>query len=150
MEKPSNFLAKNNTRISVSDIQFVAHSLAKETMTWTEPIPDFSTRYTDALERSIEAPFQTFGGKELYPGLLKKVSVLFYLMIKNHPFKNGNKRIAMTTLFYFLYKNGKWLKVDTKELYNFAKWVAESNSRLNDATVSAIETFLGSYLIDLE
>src|SRR3989344_6037189 len=103
MEKHSNFLAKSNLRISISDVQFVAHSLAQETMTWTEPIPDFSTRYTDALERSIEAPFQMFGGKDLYPGLLKKVSVLFYLMIKNHPFKNGNKRIAMTTMFYFLY-----------------------------------------------
>jgi death-on-curing protein len=137
-------------RISVSDVQYVAYSLAKETMTWSEPIPDFSTRYTDALERSIEAPFQTFGGKDLYPGLLKKTAILFYLMIKNHPFKNGNKRIAMTTMFYFLHKNGKWLKVDTKELYNFAKWVAESNAKLNEATVDAIETFLKAYIVDFK
>ncbi|MBP6060632.1 MAG: Fic family protein [Candidatus Pacebacteria bacterium] len=136
-------------RISVSDVQYVAHRLAKDTMTWSEPIPDFSTRFTDSLERSIEAPFQAFGGKDLYPGLLKKTAVLFYLMIKNHPFKNGNKRIAMTTMFYFLNKNGKWLTVDTKELYNFAKWVAESNSKLNEATIAAIETFLKAYMVDI-
>jgi prophage maintenance system killer protein len=133
-------------RITIADIEYMTHRLAKETMEWSEPIPDFSTRYTNALERTIVQPFQSFGGTSLYPGLLKKASVLFYLMIKNHPFQNGNKRIAMTTLFYFLYKNKKWLKVDNQELYNFAKWVAESNPRLKDATINAIEVFLGAYL----
>ena len=71
-------------------------------------------------------------------------------MIKNHPFQNGNKRIAMTTLFYFLFRNKKWLKVDNRELYNFARWVAESNSKLKNDTVNAIETFLVSYMIDLK
>ena len=137
-------------RLNIIDIEYMSHSLAKETMTWSEPIPDFSTRYTDALERSIEAPFQSFSGRQLYPGLLKKVSILFYLMIKNHPFQNGNKRIAMTTLFVFLFKNKKWLKVDTKELYNFARWVAESNPKLMNATLSAIETFLKAYIIELK
>ncbi len=135
--------------ITISDVQYIAHRLAQDTMTWSEPIPDFSTRYTNALERSIEAPFQSFGGKELYPGIIKKASTLFYLMIKNHPFQNGNKRIAMTTLFYFLRMNKKWLKVDNQELYNFAKWVAESNARLNEGTMVAIETFLQTYIIDL-
>lgn len=135
-------------RIAIKDIEYVAHRLARETMQWSEPIPDFSTRYTNTLERSIAAPFQAFGGKQLYPGLIKKSSILFYLMIKNHPFQNGNKRIAMTTLFYFLLLNKKWLKVDNQELYNFAKWVAESNPKLKDATVSAIETFLTTYIID--
>ncbi|MCX6716047.1 MAG: type II toxin-antitoxin system death-on-curing family toxin [Candidatus Taylorbacteria bacterium] len=135
--------------LNISDIEYMAHRLAQETMTWSEPIPDFSTRYNDALERCIEAPFQTFSGRQLYPSLLKKAAVLFYLMIKNHPFQNGNKRIAMTTLFLFLYNNKKWLRVDTRELYNFAKWVAESNAKLSEATIDATETFLGSYLIDL-
>ena len=136
--------------IHIADIEYMAHRLAKETMTWSEPIPDFSTRYTHALERCIEAPFQSFDGRQLYPGLLRKGAVLFYFMIKNHPFQNGNKRIAMTTLFLFLYNNKKWLKVDTQELYNFAKWVAESNSKLKEATVDAAETFLAAYLIDLD
>lgn len=137
-------------QLSIKDIEYVAHRLATETMTWSEPIPDFSTRYTNSLERCIKAPFQTFGGRQLYPGLIKKASILFYLMIKNHPFQNGNKRLAMTTLLFFLYINKRWLKVDNQELYNFAKWVAESNAKLKDDTVRAIETFITNYVKDLE
>ena len=136
-------------RLNIIDIEYVAHRLAKETMAWIEPIPDFSTRYTNSLERCIDTPFQSFGGKQLYKGLLRKASMLFYLMIKNHPFQNGNKRIAMATLFYFLSENKKWIKVDNKELYNFARWVAESNAKLKENTVDAIETFLKSYIISL-
>ena len=136
-------------RVTILDVEYVAHSLARETMSWSEPIPDFSTRYTNALERCIDQPYQTFGGKQLYPGLIKKSSILFYLMIKNHPFQNGNKRIAMATLFYFLYKNKKWIKVDNQELYNFARWVAESNPKLKKATVDAVETFINAYILDL-
>jgi len=69
------------------------------------------------------------------------------LLIKNHPFQNGNKRIAMTTLFVFLYKNRKWLKVDEKELYNFAIWVAQSPARLKDEVAKGIEKFLKTYLV---
>ncbi|NTV44710.1 MAG: Fic family protein [Candidatus Yonathbacteria bacterium] len=137
-------------RLTVRDIEYVAHRLAKETMSWNEPIPDFSTRYTHALERCIEAPFQTFGGRQLYPGLVKKSAILFYLMIKDHPFQNGNKRLAMTTLFIFLFQNKKWLKVDDQELYNFATWVAASNAKLKEDTVRAVETFLNNYLVDIE
>lgn len=136
-------------RVTIVDVEYVAHRLAQETMSWSEPIPDFSTRYTNSLERCIEAPFQSFGGRQLYPGLLKKSSILFYLMVKNHPFQNGNKRLAMTTLLFFLFQNKKWLKVDNQELYNFARWVAESNAKLKEDTVRAIETFLESYLVDI-
>ena len=95
-------------------------------------------------------PFQTFSGKSLYPTLLNKASMLFYLMIKNHPFQNGNKRIAMTTLFAYLYKNRRWLRVDTQELYNFTVWVAQSTPKVKDETVKPTEKFLKSYLSELE
>ncbi len=74
--------------------------------------------------------------------------MLFYFMNKNHPFQNGNKRVAVTTLFTFLDKNKKWLKLDVVELYNFAKWVAASNPRLKDETVQAIKRFLSLFLVD--
>jgi len=38
-------------------------------------------------------PFQKFSGKDLYPGLLSKAAMLFYLLIKDHPFQNGNKEL---------------------------------------------------------
>lgn len=135
--------------LSVAEVEYVAYRLAKETMGWDEPIPDFSSRFPHILESCLATPFQKFGGRYLYKGIIEKASMLFYLMVKNHPFKNGNKRIAMTTLFYFLYQNRKWLKVDEQELYNFAKWIAESNPKLKKETVAAIEKFIQSYIISL-
>jgi len=133
--------------ITILEVEYITYILAKEMMKWNELIPDFSSRFPNILESCLIVPFQSFGGKLLYQGLIRKASVLFYLMIKNHPFKNGNKRIAMTTLFYFLYKNKKWIKVDNQELYNFAKWVAESNPKLKDETIAAIEKFIKTYMV---
>lgn len=135
--------------LSVAEVEYVAHRLAEEMMSWGEPIPSFDSRFPNVLERCVASPFQTFGGKNLYVGLIGRSSILFYLMIKNHPFQNGNKRIAMTTLFYFLHKNGHWIRVDNQELYNFAKWVAESNPKLKDETVAAISKFVRSYITEI-
>jgi death-on-curing family protein len=138
-----------NLSLTIAEVEYVAHRLASELLKWDEPIPDFGSRFPNVLESCLVAPFQTFDRKNLYQGLIEKAAILFYLMIKNHPFQNGNKRIAMTTLFYFLHKNKKWLRVDNQELYNFAKWVAESNPRLKTETTKAAEKFIKSYLVDL-
>ena len=136
--------------ITLAEVKYIAFRLAKELLEFNEPIPDFSTRFPNILESCLAVPFQKFTRKDVYKGLIAKASILFYLLIKNHPFQNGNKRIAMTTLFYFLHKNKKWLRVDNQELYNFAVWVAESNPKLKKDTVQAVETFLNNYLIDLK
>lgn len=133
--------------LSVVEIEKIAHRLAKTFLEYNEPIPDFATRNPNILESCLAVPFQTFAKQSLYNGLTEKAGVLFYVMVKNHPFKNGNKRIAMTTLLVFLYMNDKWLRVDETELYNFAKWVAESNPRLKDETVKAIEKFIKTYIV---
>ena len=132
--------------ISLADIEYTTFELARSHLTFSEPIPDFSTRFPNILESCIMTPFQRFGGKDLYPSLINKASILFYLMIKNHPFQNGNKRIALTTLLIFLYKNGKWITVDTQELYNFTVWVAQSPSSLKDEVVAAISKFIKNHL----
>lgn len=137
-------------KITVKAVEYLSFRLARATMAFNEPIPEFSTRYPNILESSLAAPFQTFGGKSLYPTFLTKASMLFYLLIKNHPFKNGNKRIAMTTLFLYLHKEKKWLKVDTQKLYNFTIWVASSPSELKDETVLAIEKFLKTHIVKLK
>ena len=134
--------------LSIAEVEYVAFSLAKEFMEWDEPIPAFDSRFPNTLESCLTVPFQKFGGKNLYKGLTEKGAILFYLMVKNHPFYNGNKRIAMTTLFYFLHKNKKSLKVNNQELYNFVKWVAESHSKFKDETVKAIEKFIKAYIVN--
>lgn len=136
-------------RLSVKEVEYAAHRLAREWMSWNEPIPDFGTRFPNALESCLATPFHSFGGKSAYKGLPGKASVFFYLMIKNHPFKNGNKRIAMVSLMTLLYKNKKWIEVDDIEFYNFAKWVAESNAKFKTETVQAIEKFIKAYMVNL-
>jgi death-on-curing family protein len=135
--------------ISIAEIEYLVFNLAKETMDFNEPIPVFSTRFPNILESCLGTPLQGFSGKSLYHGLIAKAAILFYLMVKNYPFQNGNKRIAMTTLFVLLHKNKKWLKVDNQELYNFATWIAASPARLKGETVKAVEKFIKTYLVDL-
>ena len=134
--------------LAVSDVEYLAFRLAKEHIAFDEPIPDFSTRFPHVLESCVLTPFQTFSGKALYPSLVTKASVLFYLMIKNHPFQNGNKRIAITTLLVFLLFNGKWIRADTQELYNFTVWVAQSPAGFKDQVVDAIQKFIRTHLVD--
>jgi len=135
--------------VTLKEVEYIAFRLAREELSFDEPIPDFSTRFPNILESCLAVPFQSFAKKPLYRGLMSKAAILFYLMIKNHPFANGNKRVAVTTLLVFLYKNGKWIKTSAQELYNFTVWVATSPRTVKDETVKAIEKFLKKCLVDL-
>ena len=135
--------------ITFEEVEYVAFKLAREHLSFDEPIPDFSTRFPNILESCVLTPFQEFSGKRLYPTLIKRSAILFYLMIKNHPFQNGNKRIALTTLLTFLTFNSKWLDADVQELYNFTVWVAQSPAGFKKQVVSAIEQFVRWHLIDV-
>ena len=54
------------------------------------------------LESSVNLPFQTFGGADLYPSLLEKAARLAYGLINNPPFIDGNKRIGAHAMLVFL------------------------------------------------
>ncbi|GAG23348.1 unnamed protein product [marine sediment metagenome] len=136
--------------VTVSDVRFIAHRYAQTELAYDEPIPDFETRYPGILESCLVVPFQKFSGRDLYRGFAAKAAILFYLMTEGHPFQRGNKRIAMTTLFTFLYVNRKWLEVDTDEMYEFAVWVAASPERAKDEAAAAMEKFLNKYLVKLK
>ena len=136
--------------ITIADVEYLAFRLAKEHLAFDEPIPDFSTRFPNVLESCVITPFQRFSGKALYPTLVAKTAMLFYLMIKNHPFQNGNKRIAITTVLTFLFANGKWLKADAQALYNFTVWVAQSPSEFKKQVVEAIQQFIRDHMADAD
>lgn len=133
-------------RLSVKEVELIAHKMAQELMSFNEPIPDFSTRRPNILDSCLATPFQTFGNKYLYCGFLLRAAMMFYFMIKNHPFENGNKRVAITTLNTLLFLNKKWLFVDGNDLYDFTRWVAASNPRVKDETVAAIKKYLSLHV----
>jgi death-on-curing family protein len=133
--------------ISVAQIENVAHVLAQELMEYNEPIPPFGTRFPDRLESCLKTPFQKFSNKSLYRGLVGKGAILFYLMIKNHPFQNGNKRVAIMTLLYFLYKNNYWLDVNNDSLYMFANKIAQSDANDSKKSIADIRSFIRKHLV---
>ncbi|MBI2092722.1 MAG: type II toxin-antitoxin system death-on-curing family toxin [Deltaproteobacteria bacterium] len=133
--------------LSIQEVKEIAFELARETMSWDAPMPDFNTRFPNILESCLTTPFQTFDKKHLYKGSEEKAAILFYLMIKNHPFSNGNKRIAVTILLVFFYLNGKWLKISNQELYNFAVWVASSPPQVSEETIQAIKRFINKNVV---
>ncbi|MFC1770355.1 type II toxin-antitoxin system death-on-curing family toxin [Candidatus Margulisiibacteriota bacterium] len=133
--------------ITVTQVERIAFKIAQVRFGFNEPIPDFSTRFPNILESCLAVPLQTFSGKDLYPSFFDKAAILFYLMIKNHPFQNGNKRIAITTLFYALNNNNFWIRVSNQELYNFTIWVAESPSDAKDEVLSYVTKFVRKHCV---
>lgn len=134
--------------VSVNEVEYTAHRLAVKFMTWNEPIPSFGSRFPNVLESCLKVPFQTYARKNLYRRLTGKAAILFYLMVKNHPFLNGNKRIAVMTLFFLLYKNGKWLNISNEQLYRVAVGVAESKSKSKDGIIRWLEKTISQHLIN--
>jgi len=149
-EKPTDSLPQNKIIwIELPEFELLCFKLARELYERYEPIPDFITRHHGILESCLETPRQKFSGKFLYPTLINQASILFYLLVKNHPFQNGNKRIALTTLLVFLALNGGWLKVKSYDLYKIAIKVAESKPSEKDNILKYIKTFVKINLIPL-
>jgi death on curing protein len=134
--------------VTIEEVQHGAIVLARQFMAWNEPIPDFETRYPGRLESCLSAPFQTFSQKDLYKGLPHKAAILFYLMVKNHPFENGNKRIAVMALLLFLSKNRKWLRMPPDELYKMAVDVAQSKADYKDEVTRLVQKMIHVNLVN--
>ena len=68
------------------------------------------------LDSALSAPFQTFGGEDVYPSLQQKAARLCFGLVKNHPFVDGNKRIGAHVMLVFLALNGVELQHSQAEL----------------------------------
>ena len=78
----------------------------------------FAVPKDDSFESSINQIYQTFDGVELYPTLEEKAAMLLYLIVKNHSFTDGNKRIGASCFLYFLNQNDMLYKNDKPILDN--------------------------------
>lgn len=56
----------------------------------------FGVEKDASFHSSIGQIYQTWEGKDLYPSIEEKAAMLLYLVVKNHSFVDGNKRIAAT------------------------------------------------------
>ncbi len=98
----------------------------------------------EALESSLNAVAQTFDGKDVYPSVSEKAANLLYLIIKDHPFYDGNKRIGALLFVVFLTindchltKNGE-TKISDRALTALALLIAESSPTEKSLLVALI------------
>jgi death-on-curing protein len=135
-------------KLTIEQVEYLAHGLAVELMDYGEPIPPFATRSPGKLESCLEQPFQTFDGKDLYPSFATKAAALFYFVTKNHAFENGNKRMAVAITLVFLYVNNKWFSIDPEKLYDLAIITAESDRSATAEMIERLSNVFEKMIID--
>lgn len=92
----------------------------------------FAVPKDESFASSVNQIYQTFDGTELYPTLEEKAAMLLYLIVKNHSFTDGNKRIGASCFLYFMNKNGILYNdgfpvIDNATLFALTLLIAESN-----------------------
>jgi death-on-curing protein len=85
------------------------------------------------LEAAVARPRATFAGTELYPTLWDKAAALMESLIRNHPFLDGNKRVALVATGLFLERNGYVLRTSNAEIYDFTMQMARSEVECESA-----------------
>ena len=84
------------------------------------------------LDSALQAPFQTFGGEELFPDTKDKILRLAYGLIKNHSFRDGNKRIGALVLLVLLELNGWHVNATNEEFADIIMGIAASEKDEED------------------
>lgn len=104
----------------------------------------FANEKDDSFKSSIGQIYQTFGGEELYPSVEEKAAMLLYLVVKNHSFSDGNKRIAAMLFLWFL-NNNKVLyaedghkRIADNTLVALTLMIAESRTEEKDVMVKVV------------
>ncbi|SDY38163.1 death on curing protein [Ruminococcaceae bacterium YAD3003] len=95
------------------------------------------------LDSALQAPFQTFGGEELYPETKDKIIRLAYGLIKNHSFRDGNKRIGALVLLTLLEINGYHVNASNEEFVDIIMGIAASEKDDEDLK-KWVEKHIGS------
>ncbi len=109
----------------------------------------FAVERDKGLESIIGNIYQSFAGQDIYKSIEEKAANFLYLIVKNHVFADGNKRIAATLFIYFLnfyeilYKNGKQT-IDNNTLAALTLLIAESNPKEKDVIIDLVINFLNN------
>ena len=104
----------------------------------------FANEKDGSFKSSIGQIYQTFGGEELYPSVEEKAAMLLYLVVKNHSFSDGNKRIAAMLFLWFMENNGILYSAEGRKriadntLVALTLMIAESRSEEKDVMVKVV------------
>lgn len=84
------------------------------------------------IESAVNAPFQTFDNMELYPTVEEKAAHLFYGLVKNHGFIDGNKRVAVHAMFIYLSLNYIFFDYTVDEMEKLVIGLADGSLNVDD------------------
>ena len=104
----------------------------------------FANEKDDSFKSSIGQIYQTFGGEDLYPSVEEKAAMLLYLVVKNHSFSDGNKRIAAMLFLWFMERNGILYgedghkRIADNTLVALTLMIAESRTEEKDVMVKVV------------
>ena len=107
----------------------------------------FALERNKGLSAILGNIYQTFNGNDVYESVEEKCANLLYMVVKNHVFIDGNKRIAATLFIYFLnsynllYKDDKQV-IDNNTLASLTLLVASSNPKEKEVLVDLVVNFL--------
>lgn len=110
----------------------------------------FAQPKDDSFASSVGQIYQTFDGKDLYESVEEKAAMLLYLVVKNHSFVDGNKRIGASCFLYFLNKNNILYNeqeqpvIDNATLFALTLLVAESVPAERETIVQIIISILNA------
>jgi len=90
-------------------------------------LPPFNDRFPGKLESILGSISQTYGGDYLYPSVLDAAAGYLFRLICEHPFYNGNKRVAILFTDIFLYINGLELLFPYQDLYILSTMIAKAS-----------------------
>ena len=107
----------------------------------------FAVERNKGLEAILGSIYQTFAGNDVYPTIEEKAANFLYMIVKNHTFLDGNKRIAATLFIYFLqFYNMLYIEnrqiIDNNTLVALTLLIAESNPKEKDIIIELIMNFL--------
>ena len=104
----------------------------------------FANEQDNSFKSRIGQIYQSFGGEDLYPSVEEKAAMLLYLVVKNHSFSDGNKRIAAMLFLWFMEKNGILYSEDGHKriadntLVALTLMIAESRTEEKDVMVKVV------------
>lgn len=107
----------------------------------------FAIERNKGLEAIIGNIYQTFDGGDVYKSVEEKAANFLYLIVKNHVFVDGNKRIAATLFIYFLnyydilYKDNNHV-IDNNTLASLTLLIAQSNPKEKEVMIDLVMNFL--------
>lgn len=132
---------KKSISLNAQELEDAIVKLKTELLSKKEATAIFAKeREANSIKGILGNVMQSFGGADLYPTLEEKAAHLFYFVVKNHPFIDGNKRSGAFAFIWFLRKFNllDQMKINPTSLTALTLLIAESDPKQKDKMIKLV------------